>query len=183
MRLLIIAVIILFSTIGLAAQGKFSTKTGIITFEASVPSFEEVKAVNSDVGAIVNTDTGEFAALALIKGFRFKVALMEEHFNENYMESSEYPKAVFKGRIVNFDPAVLTNKAKTMQLAGSLSIREISQSTDIPITVAKVDGKIKITGSFTINPGDFDIKIPSIVRNKIAERVDVFVEFNLIGNE
>ncbi len=181
MRLLIIASIVLFNTFGLTAQGKFSTKTGNITFEASVPSFEEVKAVNGDVGAILNTDTGEFVALALIKGFRFKVALMEEHFNENYMESTEHPKAVFKGKMDNFNPDVLTEKVIRVQLPGTITIRGISQSRVIPVGLSKVDGKIKITGSFMLNPEDFDIKIPSIVRNKIAESVDVFVEFNLRG--
>ncbi len=72
-------------------QEKKLTKTGTITFEASVPSFEEVKGKNTAVTCILNTSNGEIAALALMKGFRFKVALMEEHFNENYIESSKFP--------------------------------------------------------------------------------------------
>ena len=88
-------VVFLFLTgIGTAfSQGKFLTKSGAITFEASVPSFEEVKATNDKVTAIINTETSDIAALALVKGFRFKVALMEEHFNENYAESDKFPKA------------------------------------------------------------------------------------------
>ena len=85
------------------AQTKMFTKSGKISFEASVPAFEEVKAKNESVTCVLNPSTGEIASLALIKGFRFKVALMEEHFNENYIESDTYPKAIFKGKIDNFD--------------------------------------------------------------------------------
>ena len=95
--------------IGIAgfSQSKLITKTGKITFEASVPAFEEVKAKNESVTCILNTENGEIATLALIKGFRFKIALMEEHFNENYIESDRYPKATFKGKIDDFK--MLTN--------------------------------------------------------------------------
>ena len=85
------------------AQQKYLTKTGQISFEASVPSFEEVAAKNNSVTAILNTENGEFAALVLVKAFRFKNALMEEHFNENYAESHLYPKATFKGKIKDYN--------------------------------------------------------------------------------
>ena len=74
------------------SQEKYLTKTGLLNFEASVPSFEEIKATNTNVTAIFNAANGQFATLALVKGFRFKNALMEEHFNESYAESDSYPK-------------------------------------------------------------------------------------------
>jgi len=77
-------------------QSKKITKTGDIRFEASVPSFEEVKAQNKTATVILNPENGEIAALALIKGFRFKIALMEEHFNENYIESTNIQKLRLK---------------------------------------------------------------------------------------
>ena len=98
------------------SQDKKSTKTGEITFEASVPSFEEVKATNKGVSCILNTQTGEIAALTLVKSFKFKAPLMEEHFNENYMESSTYPKATFKGKILKFDAEKVKEKHKLMIL-------------------------------------------------------------------
>ena len=104
MKTIIVLLIFCFAFVATAfGQEKFATKTGEINFEASVPSFEEVKAENNNVSAVLETGTGNFAALALMKGFRFKVALMEEHFNENYIESSKYPKATFKGKIQDFD--------------------------------------------------------------------------------
>ena len=77
---------------------KMMTRTGEIKFEASMPAFEEIAATNSTVSCIFDETTGDFVALALIKSFKFKAPLMEEHFNENYMESSKFPKATFKGK-------------------------------------------------------------------------------------
>ena len=105
----------------LNAQSKYITKTGVIDFEASVPSFEEVKAKNNKVSSILNVSTGEIAALALVKGFRFKVALMEEHFNENYAETEKFPKASFTGKINDFSIDNLKKNDKTFELTGKIT--------------------------------------------------------------
>ena len=76
--------ILLLVSLSITSQNRYLTKTGTVEFEASVPSFEEVKAINNSTTAIINSETGEFAALVLIKGFRFKNALMEEHFKSDY---------------------------------------------------------------------------------------------------
>jgi len=82
-------VLIVFIFVGnVIFSQKMITRTGVIKFEASVPAFEPVAAVNNSVSAILDESTGEFAALTLIKAFKFKAPLMEEHFNENYIESS-----------------------------------------------------------------------------------------------
>src|SRR6478672_4504093 len=107
MKKLLLLVFLSFTAITFA-QDKMITKTGKITFEASVPAFEEVKGTNTAATCVLNPKTGEIASLALMKSFRFKLALMEEHFNENYVESDTYPKATFKGKIENFDAAALT---------------------------------------------------------------------------
>jgi len=98
------------------SQEKYWTRSGTLTFEASMPAFEEVKATNENVTAILNTTDGTFAALALVKGFRFKNALMEEHFNESYIESNRYPKAIFKGQLLNFD---VRNLEKNISFRGA----------------------------------------------------------------
>lgn len=159
-------------------QGKYGTKTGEINFEASVPSFEEVKAVNTNVSAVFDTATGNFAALALMKGFRFKMALMEEHFNENYVESSKYPKAAFKGTIKDLDISSLSDKKKYM-IVGTLNLHGVDKKLEAPATVGLKDGMIVLSAKFVLLPEEFNIKIPSIVRNKIADKVDVSAVFNL----
>ncbi len=158
------------------AQEKYITKTGNVNFEASVPSFEEVKATNESTTAIINTDNGEFAALVLIKGFRFKNALMEEHFNENYAESSKYPKATFNGKITDFKQ----NKLGVYIINGELTFHGVAQTLEnISININYKDDIILLSGEFISNASDFEIDIPKIVSNKIAQQVRISFDFEL----
>lgn len=160
------------------SQNKYLTKTGLINFEASVPSFEEVEAKNNSITAIINTENGEIAVLALINGFRFKNALMEEHFNENYAESDKYPKAIFEGHIVNFSKENIQGNFK---ITGNLTFHGVTKTIkEIPIKINKDGDKIIINGSFKLLASDFKIDIPKIVRNKIAEEVNVGFSFELL---
>ena len=111
----------LFLFIGIlpVSAQKYATKTGSLKFEASVESFEEVAAENKNTSAILESSTGEIAVLTLMKGFRFKIALMEEHFNENYVESDKFPKATFKGKVEDFDASKLSSTAKIFKISAS----------------------------------------------------------------
>lgn len=176
MKNLFYLIILLLSVI-VQAQSKYITKTGVLTFEASVPSFEEVKATNTATTAILNTENGEFAALVLIKGFRFKNALMEEHFNENYAESNTFPKATFKGTLKNFDMNSLKNN---YTIDGTLTFHGVSKSLEgVNVLVSKVNNTYKLSGSFNVLATDFNIDIPKIVRNKLSNEVAVSFEFDL----
>lgn len=160
------------------AQEKYLTKTGLISFEASVPSFEEVEAKNNAVTAIINTANGEIAVLALIKGFRFKNALMEEHFNENYAESDKYSKATFEGNLENYSNE---NNEGIFKVTGNLTFHGVTKALhEIPVKVVKNGDKIIISGLLKLLASDFKIDIPKIVRNKIAEDVDVSFRFELL---
>lgn len=173
--------IILFSALFLAlvatAQEKLITKTGKVTFEASVPAFEEVKGKNDGVTCVLNPKTGEIASLALMKGFRFKLALMEEHFNENYVESSTYPKSTFKGKIENFDVTVLTASPQDFNIKGKLELHGKTKDIVAKAKIRKVDGGIEIISNFTVNADDFGIAIPSVVKSKVSNKVSVKTEF------
>jgi hypoxanthine-guanine phosphoribosyltransferase len=155
------------------------TKTGTITFEASVPSFEEIKAKNEAVTCIINTSNGEIAALALMKGFRFKVALMEEHFNENYVESSKFPKATFKGKIESFDYSKLTSTNKEYTIKGKLDLHGKTKDITIKSKIKKTGETINMLADFVINTNDFDIEIPSVVSKKVSKDVKVSFNFEL----
>ena len=161
------------------AQNKMVTKTGKITFEASVPAFEEVKAKNESVTCILNTSTGDIAALALIKSFRFKVALMEEHFNENYMESDTYPKATFKGKIDDFDFSKLTATAKQFTIKGKLELHGKIKDITIKATIKKSGDSVEIESDFTLNTDDYAIDIPSVVSKKVSKKVAVKLDVTL----
>lgn len=160
-------------------QDKISTKTGVIEFEASVPSFEEVKAKNEAVTCILNTKTGEIASLALVKGFRFKVALMEDHFNESYVNSQAHPKATFKGNLLNFDFGKVEQKGKVFGMKGILSMNGHQKEIKTTATVKRKVTSLEITSVFEVNPEDFGIKIPSVVKNKIAKKVKISTFFEL----
>lgn len=161
------------------SQEKKVTKNGEVTFEASVPAFEEVKATNNGVSCVLNTETGEIASLALVKGFRFKIALMEEHFNENYAESTKFPKAIFKGKIQNFDLSKLTDKAQKFVINGTLEFHGKKKEIQSEALIKLVNGKIDIVTHFSVNSDDFDIKIPSVVSKKVSKKVNVDSHFVL----
>lgn len=180
MKLLILFTAVFFlGKTAVFSQDKKITKTGQILFEASVPSFEEVKAVNESVSCILNIKTGEIASLALIKGFRFKVALMEEHFNENYIESSKYPKAIFKGIIKNFNLNSINKNGTKLELNGKLELHGVSKDLSVFAIVKKNGEDIELVSDFDLTPADFNIQIPKIVRQKIAETVHVKATFLL----
>lgn len=160
-------------------QEKKLTKTGTIVFEASVPSFEEVKGKNSAVTCVLNTSNGEIAALALMKGFRFKIALMEEHFNENYIESSKFPKATFKGKIENFDLSKVTTTAEEYSIKGKLELHGKSKEITTIAKIKKTGSDIEIKTNFSVNASDFDIEIPSVVSKKVSKKVNIDCNFLL----
>lgn len=180
MKKITFLILVLFS-ISAIGQSKYLTRTGLLAFEASVPSFEEVAAKNNSITAILNTENGDFAALALVKAFRFKNALMEEHFNENYAESDSYPKATFKGKMENFDFDSLNKIDSSLTINGSLTFHGITKEIkDTSITIKMVDGKIVLKGSFKVLVSDFGIEIPKIVQNKLSDEVSVGFNFELI---
>ena len=169
---------LIVATIPVTAQ-KYATKTGNLKFEASVESFEEVAAENKNTSAILESATGEIAVLALMKGFRFKIALMEEHFNENYVESDQFPKATFKGKIEDFDVSKLTAVAKTFKISGDLTLHGKTKKIMANARMVKAGDKITITGNFDVKPEDFAIEIPKLVSKKVAEKIKVSFSFGL----
>lgn len=158
---------------------KIITRSGEIKFEASMPAFEEVAAKNNTVSCIFDTATGEIAVLALVKAFRFKVPLMEEHFNENYIESDNFPKSTFKGKVTNFEKSKLSSGKTTYDVEGDLTLHGVSKKIKTKITFVQSGEKTLSTCGFKIKPADYSIKIPSVVKSKIAETVDVNLKFEL----
>ena len=95
--------LILFVFLAIAIQSnaqKYITKNGNITFYSD-GSLEKIEARNNQVNSALNTETGDFVFKVLMKSFVFEKALMQEHFNENYVESDKFPNAMFKGKVTN----------------------------------------------------------------------------------
>lgn len=153
-----------------------ATKNGIIVFEASVPFFEAVEAKNEEVITTLNSRKRAIVFMAHIKEFHFERALMEEHFNKNYMESSKYPKATFKGVIEKFDLKNITEKATEYQINGKIVIHGKSKYISVIAKIKKVAEGIELSSNFSLNTDDFNIEIPYIVRSKISKNVTIKVK-------
>lgn len=158
---------------------KMITRSGEIKFEASMPAFEEVAAKNNTASCIFDKATGDLAVLALVKAFRFKVPLMEEHFNENYIESDKFPKATFKGKVINFDASKLSAGKTSFDIEGDLTLHGITKKVKTKITFVQSGDNLLATCSFNVKPNDYNIKIPSVVKSKIAETVKIDLKFDL----
>ncbi|WP_442267716.1 YceI family protein [Tenacibaculum sp. ZS6-P6] len=169
-------VILLLITQTLFSQ-KFYTRTGTTGFKASVDAFEPVQALNKSTTAILTND-GEIASQLFISAFKFRLALMQEHFNESFMESNEFPKAVFRGKIEDFNAASLQG-SKEVYIKGKITIKGVSKKIETKGTITKVNDKINLITNFDLLPSDFNIKIPSVVRRKIARIVTVNLNYEL----
>jgi polyisoprenoid-binding protein YceI len=161
------------------AQDKYFTKTGKITFSSKAP-LEDIEAKNKTAAAIIDIKTGAIQFSVLMKGFEFEKALMQEHFNENYVESNKYPKAEFKGAIVNNKDINYTKDGTYPAIVkGQLTIHGVTQTIEAPGTIKVADGKIEATSTFNIRLSDYKISIPSVVKDKINNNVKVSVDTKL----
>ena len=170
-KLILLIVSLLFTNLALAQ--KYMSKTGRVTFEASVPLFEDVFAQDDNNVAVINADTGDFASVSVVKNFHFKTKLMEEHFNESYAETAKYPKTTFTGKIVNFDKNKLTSTPQKYTVQGTLNFHSVNKAYTSNATIYTKDGKIYMTGGFVARPADHNVTIPKMVTKKIAESVNV----------
>src|SRR5512139_1023817 len=110
-----------------ASAQKYITKNGYIGFFSHTP-VEDIKADNNQAASVLDIATGDVVFQVLIKSFHFEKALMEEHFNENYMDSEKFPRSVFKGKIAGFTPAAYSKPGKyDITVEGELTIRDVTQ--------------------------------------------------------
>ncbi|HEX8427756.1 YceI family protein [Hymenobacter sp.] len=157
------------------AQSKFMTRTGSINFFSATP-IEDIDARNQQVGAAVDVQSGQVAFTVPMKSFQFPKSLMQEHFNENYVESEKYPKATFSGRLVNWTAATLpATGAQPVQVEGDLTIHGVTKRVRVPGTLEKQGNQLLVKSKFAVAPADYNIEIPALVRSQIAKSVDVTV--------
>lgn len=168
----IILITLLFTSVAVIAQEKMTSHSGIINFEATLPLFDEVKAVNDKTTCFLIPKTGQIICWITIKDFKFKKKLMHEHFNNNYMESNRFPKAVFKGKIENFNLKNISTTSEQFQINGKLTIRGRTKKISINGTLKKVNTGIELDSEFPINTDDFKIEIPVLLRSKISKNVN-----------
>ena len=177
-RFFLMSAFCLFIIQNAVAQTKYIDRSGKATFFSSAP-MEDIEAHNQQAVSVLDVSTGEIVASMLMRSFNFRKALMEEHFNENYVESHKYPKATFKGKVSNMSELDLTKNGKhTLEISGDITLHGVTQPLKVQAEAIVNDGTIQAKAVFPLTVKDFKIEIPSLVVDNIAEVVEVSVSFN-----
>lgn len=176
----IILALFLLSTSQLHAA-KYMTKTGSVSFVSRAPT-ETISGVNKSVACLLDSQTGALSLVVLIKSFVFEKQLMQEHFNENYLESDKFPKATFKGQILNINQLDLTKDGDyEVQTAGKLTLHGVTKDVKQTGRIGVKNGKVSISANFAIVLSEYDITIESAFKNKISKEVKVNIACSLDG--
>ena len=171
------AMLLLITTVGHAQR--YITKNGYIKFYSETP-IETIEAHNRQVNSALDSETGDFVFKVLMKSFEFEKALMQEHFNENYVESDKYPNAMFKGKVTNLDQVDFSTAGEYRAIVeGLLTIHGVDREIREAGTLTVGDGMVRGNCKFIVKPADYDIRIPKAVINNIAEEIEVTVDVSL----
>lgn len=174
-----IKILIILFVVGHFAQAqKYMTQNGVITFFSSTP-IEDIEAINNQVSAVLNTENGDIASVLLMKAFNFEKALMQEHFNEKFVESDKFPKSVFKGRILDFETLELSETPVDVKIVGDLTIHGVAKAIEAKGTLSKNDSVMELQLEFYVEVDDYDINIPGSVKDKIAKSLRVNVHLKM----
>ncbi|HEY6954688.1 MAG TPA: YceI family protein [Flavisolibacter sp.] len=177
-RNLIVILALLLTYVSLA-QGKYYTKTGKISFYSKAP-LEEIEGKNKTVTAVLDSKSGAMQFAVEMKGFEFQKQLMQQHFNENYVESDKYPKGEFKGAIVNNSEINYSKDGTyTAKVKGKLTIHGVTKDVESTGTLKINGGKIDAASTFNVLMSDYNIKIPAIVKDKVSNNIKITVDCDL----
>ena len=169
-----VPVLIFFLSVPLYAQ-KYRSESSSITF-FSEATIEDITAANEKASSLFNAGTGEVAYIVPISNFEFDKSLMKQHFNEKYMESDKFPNALFKGKITGYDAG--SASLQNVRAEGILTIHGQSKKINVPGTFQFQNGMVRMNSSFIVELADYKIKIPKLLWQNIAERVEVKIDFS-----
>jgi len=155
---------------------KYISEKAFVSFYSHA-LIEDIKANNTKASCVFDTATGDIAFSILIKDFVFAKPLMQEHFNEKYMESEKFPKSTFQGKIVGFNAS--KKGPQTVKAQGKIILHGVTRNIDIPGTMEVQGNRVLMKSVFVAKLVDYNITRPEIMFQKIAEQVDVTVEFTL----
>lgn len=164
---------LIFSTISFSQ--KMMTRSGELKFDATVSgALDQVIGISNTVSSIFDKATGDFVIQGLVKSFKFKSPLMEEHFNENYMESDKLPKTSFKGKIVGYD-----GKTGTYDTEGDLTIHGVTNKVKTKVTISMNGDKLSVAGNFMVKLNDYKLDVPAMAKKTLAETAKISVKLEL----
>jgi hypothetical protein len=153
---------------------KYTADKAFISFFSDA-AIEDITAENTKVATIFNAATGDIVYSVPIKDFKFAKSLMQEHFNEKYMESEKFPKATFQGKLIGFDMG--KGGPQEARAQGKLTIHGVTKDIDVPGTFEVAGKKVNMKSKFMVKVADYNITIPQLLFQNIAEQVEVTVDF------
>jgi polyisoprenoid-binding protein YceI len=159
---------------GKAYTQKLSIEKSQIGFFSNA-AIEDIKADNKKASGIFNTATSDIVFSIPINEFRFEKSLMQEHFNEKYMESDKFPKATFQGKVSGYDASA--TEVQQAKANGKLTIHGVTNEVEIPGTIERKEDKLLFKTKFIVKLADYKIAIPQLLWQNIAEQVEVTCEF------
>jgi polyisoprenoid-binding protein YceI len=174
MKKALIASLVLLTTFTASAQ-KYFTKNATVTFLSKAPT-ETIEGTNKTTTTVIDAKTGAIAFSVVVKGFVFEKQLMQQHFNDNYMESNKYPKSEFKGTISNNATVKYTTDGTyNVTVTGKLTMHGVTKSINTTGKITVAGGKVSATSEFNVTLSDYKISIPSVVKDKIGKTVKISV--------
>ncbi|UOQ78468.1 YceI family protein [Hymenobacter sp. 5516J-16] len=157
------------------AQGKYMTQKGVVSFFSS-SILEDIEAHTDQAAAVVDLQSQQIAFIIPIKSFQFKRTLMQEHFNENYMESDRLPKSTFKGKILDLNAdALAKGQSQRVTVEGDLTIHGVTKHLTVAGALEQQKGTLLVNAYFSVAPADYGIEVPLLVRENIAKIVGIKV--------
>lgn len=160
----------------LLGQGKYLTNEGNIVFYSHT-ALEDITAKNNEVASVIDAESGEVAIIVEMTAFEFEKKKMQEHFNENYVESDKFPKATFRGNILNNTGVKYeVNGVYEVEIQGEMTIHGVTNQVSAGGSVEVTQEGIRAKTKFLLNPEDYGIKIPGVVRKNIAENMEIRVD-------
>src|SRR5689334_2658505 len=172
---ILILILFVFGVASVPAQTKYFSRNANISFYSSAP-LEKIEAHNTSGNSVLVAETGQLEFAVLMKAFGFEKALMEEHFNENYVESSKFPKSTFKGKIENISSVDFTKDGiYPVTVSGKFTLHGVTKDINTSGTIEIKNGEVKAKSEFTILIADYEIEIPKLVADKVAREVKITI--------
>lgn len=180
MKIIVFILITILTVTQATYAQSYLTKNGKISF-FSKTDIENIDAVNNQAVSVITPQTGSIAFSVLITGFLFKKSLMQEHFNENYMESAKYPKAGFKGTITDLSKVDFKKDGSySVTVTGDLNIHNVTNKITVPAVIQVKGSKVSANTTFTVKLGDYKISVPKIVEGNISKTIEIKVDCNYV---
>jgi len=175
MKLLFFPLLLILNVTAVSAQDRLITRNGAISFYSKT-SLENIEAHTQTAASVLDKKTGRVEFSVLIKSFAFEKALMQEHFNENYLESDKFPKSIFKGSIDDFSKIDFSQEGKyTVTVTGQLTLHGETKTVTTPATFTVQKESVSAVAGFPIELSDYKISIPALVKDNISKTIKINV--------